>query len=157
MQRHEQKLIVVVRVSDSYILSIQYSDDGLNITIPQGYTKHEITGTTDSTILSKRKILDGFDLGDPTYEYPSEYVYDSVNMTASIVFNLADYKTKKKTEQKEIGKSVFRDKMMDSANIETYKTAMKNYFINTVKADIDGANSKMAVDTVIAAIDWDSV
>jgi len=74
---------------------------------------------------------------------------------------LAAYKTEAKRLQKRISKGLFieyRDDIGNSdADIATYKTSLKSYFISDVKAPINAASTKTEVDTAVAAIDWSSV
>lgn len=90
MQRNEQKLIIVTKKRDfkENIVSVQYSDDGLDVKTPVGCNRFELPGTTDPAIQKKRMGLDEleltgqFDIIDA--EHPSDYVYDSVAMTATL-------------------------------------------------------------------------
>tara|TARA_Y100000310_G_C20468048_1_gene708628 strand:+ start:315 stop:755 length:441 start_codon:yes stop_codon:yes gene_type:complete len=74
---------------------------------------------------------------------------------------LNDYKKKHKGEQKQIGIELFKDYRNDignsDANVSTYKTSLKDYFISDIQTPINTASDKVGVDTAIAAVDWSSV
>jgi|TARA_B100000315_G_C14347582_1_gene482500 hypothetical protein len=74
---------------------------------------------------------------------------------------LADYKTQAKGGEKAKAKKIFmnyRDDIGNSdADIATYKTSLKSYFISDVETPIDAAATKAEVDTAVAVIDWSSV
>ena len=74
---------------------------------------------------------------------------------------LADYKTQAKGGEKAKAKKLFIDYRDDignsDADIATYKTSLKSYFISDVETPIDAAATKAEVDTAVAVIDWSSV
>tara|TARA_R100001530_G_scaffold129077_1_gene99135 strand:+ start:492 stop:932 length:441 start_codon:yes stop_codon:yes gene_type:complete len=77
------------------------------------------------------------------------------------VHGLPHYKGEVERLQKLTNKRLFinyRDDIDNSdANISTYKTNLKNYFISDVKVPINAAANKAEVDAAVAAIDWSSV
>lgn len=123
MQRNEQILSVVARTSDKYILSIQYMDDSSGVVVPSGYTKYDILGTLNNTGLQKRNDLDNIKLinqfDSVTKETPSDFKYDDVLKTASLVPPIHPvFLGKKVTTRKEVKRVVLNKIKMLYLNID---------------------------------------